>query len=216
MMPSHTEIFVDDERIADTGLSAGTVEQALMQIQLSLCGPDQLVVGLRCDGADVPAARMADTMSKPASAFSRLDVTTGSRYLLVEEAMTNASACLSDTEQACQRVSDLLTEGRTVEGVELLGDCLRIWQQIHDAVAKSIGMLEIDPDQLDVGGGSLTDVIAGPRAVLEQIRDALQHRDHVLLSDLLRFEFSDVTDQWHAALLRLRGVAEERGGGPAV
>lgn len=209
-MPAETEIFVDDERIETGHLSAGTVEEALMHVQTALCGPDQLVVALRCDGNDVPAARMAETMGKPASTFSRLDMTTGSRYALVEDAMTDSSACLADSEQACQRAAELLTEGRTVEGVELLGECLRIWQQIHDAVIKSIGMLEIDPDQLTVGDGSLTDAIARPRVVLEQMRDALQNRDHVSLADLLRYEFSDVTDQWHGALLRIRREAEER------
>jgi hypothetical protein len=204
------EIFVDDERIDAAHLSAGTVEAALMHVQTTLCGPDQLVVAVRCDGNEVPAARMAETMCKPASSFSRLDVTTGSRYALVEDAMTDASACLADSEQACQRVAELLAEGRTVEGIELLGECLRIWQQIHDAVIKSIGMLEIDPDQLDLAAGSLTDAIAGPRAILEQLRDALQHRDHVALADLLRYEFSGVTDQWHSALLRIRREAEER------
>ena len=208
-MPPDTEIFVDDERIDAAHLSAGTVEDALVYVQTAHCGPDELVVALRCDGDEVPAARMAETMRKPAASFSRLDVTTGSRFALVEEAMTDSCACLADSEQACQRVADLLTEGRTVEGVELLGECLRIWQQIHDAVVKSIGMLEIDPDALDVGGGTLTDAIARPRAVLEQMRDALRNRDHVFLSDLLRYEFSEVTDQWHSALLRIRREAEE-------
>lgn len=210
MVPPKVEIFVDERLIEGDAAAFGTIEEILMHVQSEHCGPDQLVVGVRGDGHEIPAAAMTDALRRPASTFTRLEITTGSRFQLVEDAMTDASACLAETETACQGVAELLTEGRTVEAIKTLGECLRVWQQVHDAVLKSVEMLRINAEHTDIGAGNLIDAIAQPREILLQVRDALQNRDHVLLADLLRYEFSEVTDKWHSVLGRLRREAEER------
>ena len=68
----------------------------------------------------------------------------------------------------------MLVEGKTDEAVKELGDCLRIWQQIHEAIAKSIELLGVDPDKLMVRDETLMDAIGRPKNVLLQIRDALR------------------------------------------
>lgn len=207
---NNVEVYVDDHLVDEAPMAAGTVADAIHHVQTQLCSPDQLVVGLRCNGGDVSSDQMAETLPKPVSEFARLDVLTGTRFSLVADAMAQAAACLSDTEAAVQRVAELLSEGNAVEGIDTLGECLRVWQQIHDAVGKSIEMLQIDPDQVEVGEATLMEVIGRPKGVLVQVRDALQSRDHVLLADILKYEFMAVTSEWHSVITRLRREADEQ------
>ncbi len=203
------EIFIDDDQIDAAFVGNGTLDDALRHMQSHLCAPDRLVIGLRCDGREVPANGMADTLRRPASSFERLEVFTGMKDVLVIDVMEQSSTCLTETQEACRRAAELLTEGKIVEASEMLGDCLRIWQQIHEAVGKSIEMLQLDPELTMVNDEPLIDLIGKPKEILMQVKEALQARDHVLLADILQYEFSETIGQWHLLVSKLRQEAED-------
>jgi hypothetical protein len=199
------EVFVDHNQLEDVAFArGGTVEDAVRHIQTDLCAPGRMVIRLRCDGVDVNGDTMVATLGQPATAVDRLEVFTDTKGALVADAMVQAAHSLGQTEEECGRVAELLTEGKTTEGIEALSQCVSAWQQIHDAVAKSIQMLEMDLAETTVNDQKLIDVLSRPKDVLLQIRDALQAQDHVLLADILQYELSDVTEQWHMIIAKLR------------
>jgi len=203
------EFFIDDVAVNSQVIDAGTVEQALQTVQSDLTPPDKLIVAFKCDGKEVLGETMAETLSTPVASLRRLEVFTSTKEALVIEAMNQATASLDDAEAECHRIAGLLTEGRTTDGIGALGQCLTVWQQIHDAVSKSVCMLEVDLDAALAEGDRLADLIAKPRDVLVQIKQALQAKDHVLLADILEYEFQDVTQQWHAVVDVVRQHARE-------
>lgn len=203
------EVFLDDKLVDDAFVNnVTTVEEALRHVQANLCALNQMVVGLRCNGQEVPADKMAKMLQEPAKSFARLEVVTGTKDELVTDAMSEASTCLAETERACRRVAELLEERNTVEAAQTLAECLRVWQQVHEAVGKSIEMLQVDPQHIMVGDESLIQLLEKPKEVLLQIRSALQVKDYVLLADILQYEFSAVTDCWRAIIGQLRREAE--------
>ena len=206
------QILVDGSRVDEAKVTSGTIREALLQLQTDLCPPGCMVVGLRCDDRDIPGDEMEATLGKPTSSFETLEVLTSTRTAVVADAMTQASVSLQETESACQRVAELLTEGQTAEAIEMLRECLRIWQQIHQAVGQSIEMLMLDAEQTMVQDDSLVELIARPKHILLQIKQALKAQDHVLLADILQYEFSEVIDHWHLVIARLREEAEEKEG----
>ncbi len=202
------ELYIDETKV-DIDLPASEpLENVLRHSQTKLYESGRLVVGLRCDGNEVPADEMADTLRRQVSSFERLDVVTSTKYDLVAEAMDQAAVSLTQTEEACQRVADGLTEGKTSESMRALGDCLSVWQQIHEAIGKSIAMLEIDPQTALVGGEPLVDVVNKPMVVLLRVKEALQSQDHVLLADTLKYEFSEVAQQWQDVIANILGQAQ--------
>jgi len=203
------EVFVDDRRVDAGAIAVGTLEDALRQVQATFCTPDRLVIRLRCDGRDVLADAMSATLRREASSLRRLDVFTCSRGALVIDALTQASATLTDTEAECERAAELLTEGKTAEGIQSLGECLGVWQQIHQAVAQSIQILRLDMTQTRIHEETLADLISRPKEVLTQVKQALQVQDHVLLADILQYEFTDVSAQWHGVIAGVRTIAEQ-------
>ncbi len=203
------ELFVDDHPVDAAFVGEGTVEDALRHVQTELCGEGRMVIGVRCDGRDVFADAMVETLRQKADSFQRVEVFTGTKWRLVSDAMGQASACLSETEGACRQAAELLTQGRTAEGTQTLAQCLRVWQQIHDALAKSLAMLEVDPDEITINDIPLHEFFEKPRDVLLEVRKALEARDNVMLADVLQYEFPQVTENWHALINHLKARADE-------
>jgi hypothetical protein len=198
------QIFVDDSMVEPALDRDGTVEDAVRHVQADLCPPGRMVVGLRCDGQDVRSGAMIETLQKPASDFECLEVFTETKGDLIAEAMGQADLSLTQTAGDCERVAELLMEGKTKDGIATLRGCVGAWQQIHEAVAKSIEMLELQAEDVEINGQELVDMISQPKDTLFQIKEALQQEDHVLLADILQYELSAVTEQWHAIVNDLR------------
>jgi hypothetical protein len=203
------DVFIDDRPVDGAFAENGTVEDALRHIQEEVCQPDQLVVGVRCDGKDVASDVLSETLAQPATTYERLEVFTGSKDGLVSDALRQASQCLTQTEEACQSAAELLIQGQTAEAAAALSECLRVWQQIHEAAARSVDLLQLDPEKVTVNDEPMLDLIGRPKDVLIEIRAALQAQDHVLLADILQYEFPKVIDLWHALIGRLQREAED-------
>lgn len=201
---------MDDKKIDDNRVVGGTLAEALRKVQAHCGGPPRIVIGFRCDGSEVAAAAMASTLSRPAGSFELLEVFTGTREDLVADAMNQASASLEETEGVTQTIAELLMEGKASEGIARLGECLRVWQQIHDAVVKSLGLLSLDAEKVTVRDVSLLAALERPKDVLLQIKGTLQAQDYMLLADILQFEFADVTEMWHTMIARIRQEADDR------
>lgn len=203
------KVFVDDKQVGDDYFVGETLGETLRDVQTHYCPPPRILVGFRCDGVDISGAAMALTLSRPALSFDLLEIFTGTREELVAIAMTRASASLEESESVTQNVAELLMEGKVVEGIERLGECLRIWQQIHDAVVKSLEWLRLNPEQVMVREEPLLTALQRPGDVLLQIKGALQSQDHALLADILQFEFAEVSDLWHTLIARIRQEADD-------
>ncbi len=202
-------IYVDDEQVDAATVGDGTLEEALHNIQNGVCAPDRLVVDVRIDGHDVPEGAMAEALKKPATTFGRIDISTGTRQELVVDAMDQATTCLAETMNVCREIADLLAKGDTVQATQDLGKCLRVWQQIHEAIGKSIEMLQVDLEQLTIDNEPLTEVFQKPIKALQQIKEALLAKDFVLLADILQYEFDEVADCWQALINALKLEATE-------
>lgn len=202
------ELFVDNNLVEFP--TDGTVEEALQYVQEKICKGDQMVISVQCDGKDVPVATMGEVFAKPVTNYDRLDITTGTRAQLVIDAMEQALECLYNTEDACRESADLLTQGKSTEGASTFAECLRVWQQIHEAVSKSLALLNIDVDSMTINEKPLVEVIGKPKDVLFQVRDALQAQDHVMLADLLKYEFPEVTENWQQLINKLHQTASEQ------
>lgn len=203
------QMFVDDRPIDDEDIEGHTLGDALRHVMSGLSASHQIVAGVRCDGELIAADNLVESLKKPLSTFDKVDVITSTKEALVIEAMTHAAASLDESETQSQEVAKLFVEGKSSGAREALVHCLHSWQQIHDAVAKSLSILNLDPEKVTIRDEPLIDALAKPREVLTQIKDALVAGDEVLLADILQYEFADVTQTWHAIVARLQSQAEE-------
>ncbi len=203
------ELFVDNHLVDSAEFCGTTVEETVRSIQARLCAPGRLVVGLRFDGKEVGQDEMNGALARPMAGVRRLDVATLDRAALIEDAMNHAAASLAQTVEASTHAAELLTTGQVAQGIEALGGCTRAWQQIHQAVIQSLSLLCVDAASVKIGNERLADVIEKPREALNQIKQALMAQDHVLLADILRYEFEDAVRAWEAVIRSVSRLGRE-------
>ena len=93
-----------------------------------------------------------------------------------------------------------------------LGDALRIWTGIEQAVRLSRNLLDIDLDAIEVNGTPVTVFVARLNERLRMLADALSAQDPVGTADTLLYELPEVVQDWRDVLQTLRRVVSEGGG----
>lgn len=205
------DVFVDDRKVDFACEPSETLEQTVHRLQSQTCPSGHVVVGVRCDGIHLTDDELSDAMAKPAGEYGCIEIATSTPSALVTEALETAADMLTETDPNREQCAELLSRGKTNEGITALGDCLSVWQQVHAAVTKSIYMLGIDPDRVQVGGEPLNAALALPMERLGMVRDALKVQDYVLLADVLQYEFQDVTEKWHSLIETVQQLAAVKG-----
>jgi len=61
-------------------------------------------------------------------------------------------------------------------------------------------MRNLDPETLDLDGKRLPVVLAEPLEKLKQLKETIEAGDHVLLSDILTYEFPDALKGWRTLI----------------
>ena len=197
------EIYVDDQAFQSSGSGSQTLAQLVDEVKRGI--GDRKIVAIRCDGSDITGDGFEQNMARLADSCQRVELYTGAARDLVEDAMDQAAEMLDATEQDRLQAVELLGAGQTADGIRFLGNCMRNWYQVHQGIANSLAMLEIDPETVIVDGRKMADALETSRARLEQIKQALESLDYVLLSDTLQYEFEEVVRIWKAIVAAIRG-----------
>ncbi len=202
------EIYIDEKLFTAEEFSVGTIEETVRDIQGKHCSEGTLIVGLSCNGQEVPSGDMTETLGQEVSTIERLDIVTADYRSLVLNTMSEASESMRGAIDDGKRIAGMLVSGQTAEAIRELGDCVRVFQQVHDAIGKSLQILEIDIDSVGENGESVIDSLAKPREVLTDIKDALQNTDHVRLADILEYEMEQAAVNWENIIGRIRAEAD--------
>ncbi|MCP4246643.1 MAG: hypothetical protein GY778_06310 [bacterium] len=199
------DVYLDDKpttlHVGDAGTLGELVENAGRQVGAN----DRVIVGIVCDGIDVDSGDFEAALAEPADRYGRIDLQSGSVEALVRDALAQAQQVLADTESLREQVVDDLTRGQTEQARTGLGECLKNWSQVHQAVTQSIAFLKLDPGTLMVGDRSLDAAINAVGEQLTLVKDALLAGDDVMLADVLQYEFDEVCTVWNAAIEAILG-----------
>ena len=190
------ELYLDDERADIKAGPEVTLDDLLDEIKQTLVGTGRIIVGIRCDGNDVTGEVFQENLAKPSNAFERIDMHSAESRTLVGEALDTVGILLDEGTQAAAEVVDLLSSGKLAEAMPKLGDCCQTWGQIHQAICNSALMLGLDLNTFQVDGQPLPEILAVPADKLRQLKEVVEARDFVLLSDILNYEFCEAVESW--------------------
>jgi hypothetical protein len=180
------------------------LSELINEVRASLEAEGRMVVAIRCDGVDITGGDFEQAMVKPVRDYARIDLYTGSARDLVEDALDQAEGLLASSEGDRQAAIDCLGAGKTSEAVAALSRCMQVWHQVHQGIANSLAILEMDPAALKVNEVTIPDLLQTTRDRLFQVKDAIEARDYVLLSDTLQYEFDEVIGAWKATITAIR------------
>ena len=207
-------VYLDDNPYAVTNLPDKTLRQVAQEVREALGPQGRMLVGLFTDGQLVPPERIDATLDSPAERFERIDFQSAVPQILAREVLTQARALVSEATPLCEQAGELLSAGQTARAMEMLGNCLGVWSQVQESMVKSVDMLGLDLTQVAVEGRSAEEMLNGFAEQLRAVKEALENRDYVQLSDILQYELHDVAPRWEALLDRLLELI--KGNGPEV
>jgi hypothetical protein len=197
------EFFLDNERLDLPATPGGTLETILAEVNKLVFARQRSVVALGCDGRDIPTGEILDVLARPADDFQRVDFRSEANAGVARQLLQQAAERFEETEQGRSGIIDLLAEGQTVRGMELLAGSFRLWQQAHQAVLQAVRVGGIRLDDVQVDGEPSVGVIEELKDKLVQIKEALEARDFVMLGDIMQYEIGETVAKWKALIGRV-------------
>lgn len=187
-----------------SAVADATVDDLLNAVRATNTNGDRAILGVTCDGIDVLGDELDSVLASPASQFKRIDVETGDPASLVRSSLETAADSLDIAQDRQVQIIEFLGEGKTVEAMRLLSECIGQWLRINDVIGQSISLLSRNIPGLRDEADALSAMLEPVRDKLKEIRDAVAGRDFVLLSDILEYEFPKVTICWLDAINGIR------------
>jgi hypothetical protein len=191
-------------RVGDLGLR--TVGQLFSHLQRL----NRLVVHVLIDGREPDLGRMG-IVRRESLDQHELFIETADPRELARDALNTVADQLKEADRLRIDASDLLRNGSQFKAMEKLSGCFSTWQHAQESILKTAQLLRIDLGTLLVNDMSLTDLLGDFTQQLRDMKAALEHRDFVLLGDILTYEAHETSQQWrravHAMLQRIDGVS---------
>lgn len=198
-------IYVDDQPFAVSDLSSKTIRDIAGEIRDGLLPKGRILVAifLNSQTTPVPPGQIETTLDSPVSQYERVDFQTALPQTLAREVLKQSRALVAEATPICRQAGEILAGGQTARAMEMLGNCFMVWSQVQESMTKSVQLLGMDLAKIDVDGQPADELLQKFADELRQIKEALENRDYVQLSDILQYELQEVAPRWQALLDRL-------------
>lgn len=167
------------------------------------------ILSIKTDGVSIAPEQLIDSLKgKSPGAVSVLEIQSEDIAALVNESLLELERVLPDLADACHRLAEVF-QGETPEsGYEHFEQLAVIWATIKERESHIANALEIELDELQVNGRTVSDIHKELNGFLNEAEDALKGGDCVLLGDLLEYELAPKAEVEKAivALLRTRAT----------
>lgn len=198
-------VTVDSNLLAADELGLRTIGQVLSHVQK---GP-RLVVQLLIDGQEPDLGRMGVVRQSSLNGHT-LYIETADPKEMALDVLQEVGEQLAEADRLRAEASDLLQRNQNVRAMERLSGCFSTWQHAQESIVKTAQLLRIDLNQIRVENQTLTELLLQFTSQLRQIKLALENRDFVSLSDILMYETTQTSGQWHDAIGALHAQIASR------
>ncbi len=208
------ELYVDGQRSGAASGPEATVDGVLEAVRQDAAQAKRTILALACDGIDVVGEDLTRVLSQPVSQIGRIEIQTGDPGSMVAEALRDARGALDAVERLQMDVVSLLGEGKTGDAMRVLSECIVQWHQINEIISQSLALLSGSAQVFQGDTERLAELIEPVRAKLTEVKEAVTARDHVLLADILEYEFEEVASCWRRAIDDILGHIDGSGEAP--
>jgi hypothetical protein len=193
-------VYVDDNPFAVANLEAKSLRQVAQEIRQDLTPRKRMLVAIYTNGELVPAADIDSVLDATAARYERIDFQTAVPQVLAREVLQQARELVAEATPICQQAGEMLSAGQTARAMELLGNCFGVWSQVQESMSRSVDLLGLDLSRMQVEGKKVDQMLSEFAEQLRTVKDALENRDYVQLSDILQYELQDATPRWQSLL----------------
>ncbi|NBC96084.1 MAG: hypothetical protein GVY27_06990 [Deinococcus-Thermus bacterium] len=192
------QIHVDG---ALTDVQAETLGQAIAAVRdrLSGAGGDRVIVEVQLDGRTLGEDDLAQRHDQPLGE-ALLAVVTAESHELARQTLLDVGEALAAARDRQHQAADLLRSDQPQEALDHVKSALATWQQAQQSVQQSAQLLDIDLDQLTIGGRPAAEIVEELARSLRAVREQLVGTDWIGLADALAYDLDDAADTWTGLL----------------
>ncbi len=201
------EVYLDDEPVTVDDARALTLEQLTHEVRSRLTDRHRLITCIRCDGQTVESDALDDRLRQSVGAFGRIEFQSSDLHELVRQALAGAEELIDESDRSRIRAADLLSQGNTTEAMGILRVCFQAWGRVHDSLTKCAQLLGTNLGTIEAAGTDGGEWVTALRDKLRELKEALEVGDHVLVADILRYEFDELAAGWRYVVTRLNEQA---------
>lgn len=188
-----------------------TVGEAIVEVAAIARERGRVIINVMVDGNSWNDDQLANREHYERTA-REVDLQSADLADLVDQTLSGATMELTTAGALQKEAAELIQSDELGPAMEKLGTALDIWLVVHEAVVMTAEAMELDLDALKIGEGSINTGIDRLNRNLLTLRDGLEARDPVGISDALMYDLPQAVDEWHEILSALRESANE---GPA-
>jgi hypothetical protein len=200
-----------DARRLDMSFDPNCTLETLIE-QVRAAHDRRLIVSVAVDGRPLTEDDLQQALGEPLGADTQVDLQTGDARALVGDALRALARQFEEASRQHAGLAERLTTGDSGEALREIGAHMTLWQTCHQALIQCSGLLHDSLAGYRHEGRSVQEWSEDVIGKLVEIRGALEARDLVLLSDLIRYELPPLCETWHGLL---DGLAEQVRSGAA-
>lgn len=199
--PTLPETTLDDAAWSFGDMPASADLQWLVDAaRARLAGTGRLLIRVRVNGADATPESLEEQLPAPIGSFERLELISDQPKAIVLDVLREAQRQFSNSFEHIKDASDAFSAGDPAAAMTQLAHSVEIWAKTQEAVVKSVSLLKLDLDAVVVEDRPLAEWLQEVVKQLSDVSSAIKDRDHVLLADILRYEFDESLQAWERLL----------------
>lgn len=195
-------VTVDTEVLPATELGLSTLGELLSHVS----GRNRLVTQVLIDGQAPDLDRVPQWRGRSLNGHT-IFIETHATTDIAIEVLDEIERQMDSAEIAREKAIDDLHAAAPSKALQKLSGCFTAWGVAQTAIGQVAKLLKIDLEQIRVEDITLAAALANFAGQLRDIRDSIESRDYVALTDVLTYEVGKTIAQWRDALTQLRGAA---------
>lgn len=192
-------VTVDSQPLQTEQLGFLTVGDVLAYLQ----DKNRLITNVLIDGRSPDFGRIPALRGSPLAGHSVFIETTEPREIALE-VLGELERQMDIAEISRSEAIEHLSRNEPNKALQKLSGCFTTWQTGQESVQKVAQLLRIDLDSVKTDQRTLSDTLDSFATQLRAIRQSLEDRDFVALSDTLEYEVTDTIRDWRGAVGAMR------------
>lgn len=202
------KLLLNGQEINDLRSDQPTLGGTLYAVQAQKITDDLVIAEVWVDGQCLTAELLAEWKHRPVEEFCETSVKVVSRKQLAISGLRSIREGLGESSHLRETIVKHLCQGRSDNAMKYLAEYLDMWNNAQQSVASACRLLDIQldkttPDKYPEEIQEVYQQINLLTEQLQQVKNALEIGDLVLLGDILSYEFGEITNNWEKMLVNL-------------
>ncbi len=191
-------VTLDGQRLSDSFATDSTLGQVVDQVR-SL-HENCLIVSVALNGQILGEEELEPRLAERVPTDAQVDLESGQPMPLVRDALRGLAEEFAEAAGRQESIANQLAAGNAPAAVAEVGGCIGLWQTCHRVLVQCSGLLGEDLTRFTHETRTVQACFEDVVSQLIELRAALEGRDMVRLSDLVRYEMPDLCKAWRGLL----------------